>query len=112
MCIGHLPVRQEVGLNVSLMKRTLLSTLIRNLVLRRECPALPVLKTRKPDAGRANIRETLEIHTAVREPALETNSGYKKIYGLRWFIRLLIEQTSRSGHGFSQSQLSQHAQPI
>lgn len=76
MCIGHLSVRQEVGLNVSLMKRTPLSTLLRNLVLRRECPALPVLKTRKPGAGRANIRGTLETHSAVHEPALETNSGY------------------------------------
>lgn len=74
-----MPVRQEVGLNVSLMKRALLSTLIRNLVLRRERPALLLLKTRKPDAGRANIRGTLETHTVVHEPVLEKNSGYKKI---------------------------------
>lgn len=104
-------VRQEVGFNVSLMKRTLLSTLIRTVVLRRERPALLVLKTRKPDAGRANIRGTLETHTAVHEPVLETNSGYKN-YGLRWLFRLLIEQTTRSGHGFSQSQLFERAQPI
>lgn len=74
-----MPMRQEVGLNVSLMKRAPLSTLIRNLVLRRERPALLLLKTRKPDAGRANIRETLENHTVVHEPVLEENSGYKKI---------------------------------
>lgn len=107
-----MPVRQEVGLNVSLMKRALLSTLIRNLVLRRERPALMLLKTRKPDAGRANIRGTLETHTVVHEPVLEKNSGYKKNYGLRWLFRLLIEQTTRSGHGFSQSQLFERAQPI
>lgn len=74
-----LKTRSWFSVNVSLMKRTLLSTLIRNLVLRRECPALPVLKTRKPDAGRANIRGTLETHTAVYDPALETNSGYANI---------------------------------
>lgn len=52
----------HVGLNVSLMKRTLLSTLIRNVVLRRERPALLLLKTRKPDAGRANRRNTGDPH--------------------------------------------------
>lgn len=76
MSTERMPAR-HVGLNVALKKKDPAFNLIRNLVLKGERPALLLLKTRKPVCRTLKHNRNTGDHTAVHEPLLETNSGYK-----------------------------------